>query len=98
MEDAAKIKSKAFALRIINLYKYLCNEQKEYILSKQILRSGTAIGANLAEARRAISQNGVAVNDAKVTDVFAKFTKDDITGEDFIVRRGKKNFRKIVVE
>ena len=50
------------------------------------------------EARRAISQNGVAVNDAKVTDVFAKFTKDDITGEDFIVRRGKKNFRKIVVE
>ena len=50
------------------------------------------------EARRAISQNGVAVNDAKVTDVFAKFTKDDINGEDFIVRRGKKNFRKIVVE
>ena len=56
MEDAAKIKSKAFALRIINLYKYLCNEQKEYVLSKQILRSGTAIGANLAEARRAISK------------------------------------------
>ena len=56
MEDAAKIKSKAFALRIINLYKYLCDEQKEYVLSKQILRSGTAIGANLAEARRAISK------------------------------------------
>ncbi len=50
------------------------------------------------EARRAISQNGVAVNDAKVTDVFARFTKDDIAGDDFIVRRGKKNFRKIVVE
>ena len=56
MEDAAKIKSKAFALKIINLYKYLCDEQKEYVLSKQILRSGTAIGANLAEARRAISK------------------------------------------
>ena len=56
MEDAAKIKSKAFALRIINLYKYLCDEQKEYVMSKQILRSGTGIGANLAEARRAISK------------------------------------------
>ena len=43
-------KSKAFALRIINLYKYLCENKKEYILSKQILRSGTSIGANAKEA------------------------------------------------
>ena len=40
-------KSKAFALRIIRLYKYLCNEQHEYVLSKQLLRSGTSIGANV---------------------------------------------------
>lgn len=43
-------KSKAFALRIIKLYKYLCEEKKEYVLSKQILRSGTSIGANVKEA------------------------------------------------
>lgn len=49
-------KSKAFALRIIKLYKYLCNEKKEYILSKQILRSGTSIGANIKEAIRGQSK------------------------------------------
>ena len=54
--NTAKAKSKAFAIRIVNLYKYLCNEKKEYILSKQLLRSGTSIGANLAEAECAISR------------------------------------------
>ena len=48
-------KSKSFALRIIALYKYLCNETKEFILSKQLLRSGTSIGANIAEASCAYS-------------------------------------------
>lgn len=43
-------KSKAFALRDIKLYRYLCNEKSEYILSKQLLRSGTSIGANVKEA------------------------------------------------
>jgi four helix bundle protein len=41
---------KAFALRIIKLYKYLNDEKKEYIISKQIYRSGTSIGANIAES------------------------------------------------
>ena len=45
-----KDKSKAFALMVIRLYKYLCEEKKEYILSKQLLRSGTSIGANISEA------------------------------------------------
>lgn len=49
-------KNKAFALRIIKLYKYLCNEKKEYILSQQILRSGTSIGANIKEAIRGQSK------------------------------------------
>ena len=49
-------KSKAFALLIISLYRYLTEEKKEYILSKQLLRSGTSIGANLAEARHAASR------------------------------------------
>ena len=49
-------KSKAFALRIIKLYKYLYNEKKEYVMSKQILRSGTSIGANIREAVRGQSK------------------------------------------
>lgn len=49
-------KSKDFAVRILNLYKYLTTEKQEYILSKQIFRSGTSIGANIAEAIRAESQ------------------------------------------
>ena len=49
-------KSKAFALRTIKLYKYLCDEKREYVLSKQLLRSGTSIGANVREAKRAQSK------------------------------------------
>ena len=45
-------KSKKFALRIIKLYKYLCLEKKEFVMSKQILRSGTSIGANVREGNR----------------------------------------------
>jgi len=43
-------KSRIFAIRIIRLYQYLLSEKKEYILSKQLLRSGTSIGANIKEA------------------------------------------------
>jgi four helix bundle protein len=50
------VKSKAFALRIIRLYKYLCEEKKEFVLSKQVLRSGTSIGANAKEASMAQSK------------------------------------------
>jgi four helix bundle protein len=49
-------KSKAFAVRIYKLCKYLDETKREYILSKQLLRSGTSIGANLAEAQYAISK------------------------------------------
>ena len=44
-------KSFTFAVRVVKLYKYLCDEKKEYILSKQLLRSGTSIGANINEAQ-----------------------------------------------
>ena len=49
-------KSKFFAIRIIKLYKYLSDEKKEFVLSKQVLRSGTSIGANEREAARAQSK------------------------------------------
>ena len=45
-------KSKAFAIQIIEIYKSLVSEKKEYILSRQVLRSGTSIGANVREAQR----------------------------------------------
>ena len=49
-------KSFDFAVRIVNLYKHLSSEKKEFILSKQLLRSGTSIGANVAEAIRGQSK------------------------------------------
>lgn len=53
-------KSKAFAVRIVKLYKYLCEEKKEFVLSKQLLRSGTSIGANVKEAIRGQSKDDFA--------------------------------------
>ena len=47
--------SKAFAIRIVRLYQYLQNEKKEFVLSKQLLRSGTSIGANARESVHAQS-------------------------------------------
>lgn len=49
-QSILKDKSKAFALRVIKMYKHLCEEKKEFVLSNQVLRSGTSIGANIAEA------------------------------------------------
>ena len=51
-----KHKSKMFAVRIVKLYRYLCEEKKEFVMSKQLLRSGTSIGANIAESECAISR------------------------------------------
>ena len=45
-------KTKQFAIRIVNLYRFLCDEKHEYVLSKQLLRSGTSIGANVREGIR----------------------------------------------
>jgi len=49
-EDVLKVKSYAFALRIVKLSQFLVSEHKEYVISRQVLRSGTSIGANVAEA------------------------------------------------
>ena len=56
MENVIENKSFGFAVRIVKLYKYLCDKKKEYVLSKQLLRSGTSIGANVAEAQQAQSK------------------------------------------
>ncbi|MCF8219016.1 MAG: four helix bundle protein [Bacteroidales bacterium] len=57
-------KSFAFAVRIVKLYKYLCQQKKEFVLSKQLLRAGTSIGANVEEAIGGQSER----------DFFAKLT------------------------
>jgi len=49
-DNVIRDKSYAFALRVVKLYQFLINEKKEFVLSKQILRSGTSIGANVEEA------------------------------------------------
>ncbi len=53
MENIIESKSFDFAVRTVNLYKYLAFEKQEYVLSKQLLKSGTSIGANVSEAQKA---------------------------------------------
>lgn len=48
--------AKAFAIRVVNLYNYLINDKKEFVLSKQLLRAGTSIGANVFEGKNAQSR------------------------------------------
>ena len=68
------MKSKAFAVRIIRMYQYLCDEKREYVLSKQVLRSGTSIGANVKEAIRGqsradfIAKMNIALKEASETE------------------------------
>lgn len=52
-KNIVKEKSFAFAVRVVNCYKWLCTEKKEYVLSKQLLRSGTSVGAMIREAEHA---------------------------------------------
>jgi len=55
-KSVLKEKSFRFAIRIVNLYKYLCEDKKEFVLSKQILRSGTSVGAMVWEAEHSESK------------------------------------------
>ncbi len=75
-------KAYAFALRTIKLHKYLIANQKEFILSKQIVRSGTAIGALLREAEHAqstadfISKVNISLKEANETEYWLMLLKD----------------------
>lgn len=60
-DNVTQVKSKAFAIRAVRLFQFLTDTKKEFVLSKQILRSGTSIGANIAEAKYAISKKGFAL-------------------------------------
>ena len=57
MDNVVVEKSFDFAVRIVNLYKYLCETKNEYVLSQQLLRSGTSVGANISESQNAQSNS-----------------------------------------
>jgi len=90
-ENVVQQKSFQFAIRVINLYKYLTNEKKEFVLSKQILRSGTSIGANIEESiggqseRDFLSKISISYKEARETIYWLKLLKetDYIKTEEF---------------
>ena len=76
------IKSYSFALKVIKLYQYLINEKKEYVLSKQLMRSGTSVGANVNEAISAQSKRdfvhklSIALKEARETLYWINLIRD----------------------
>ena len=82
MENPLKTKSYCFALRVVKLYKHLTFETKEYVLSKQVLRSGTSIGANIAEGNRGqskadfVNKLSIALKEADETDYWLNLLRD----------------------
>jgi four helix bundle protein len=75
-------KAYAFALEVVKIYKLLSNERKEYVLSKQLLRSGTSIGANINEAisgqskRDFVHKLNIALKEARETNYWLNLLKD----------------------
>ena len=90
-ENIIMQKSFAFAVRIINLQKYLSKEKKEFVISGQIGKSGTSIGANIAEAQRAqstadfVSKLKIALKEANETQYWLQllYTTKYITDKEF---------------
>ena len=77
-ENVIKNKSFAFALRTVKMYQFLCEQKKEFVLSKQLLRSGTAVGALVREAEQAessadfIHKMAIALKEANETDYWSE--------------------------
>jgi four helix bundle protein len=91
-DNVVRDKSYAFAVRIVRLYQHLSSKKKEFTLSKQILRAGTSIGANVEEAIGAqsradfISKLGIAYKEARETSYWLRLLKDTdyLTEAEFI--------------
>jgi four helix bundle protein len=81
-KNVLKSKSYAFALRVVKLYKHLSITNSEYVLSKQVLRSGTSIGANITEANRAqskldfVHKLSIALKEADETEYWLNLLRD----------------------
>ena len=81
MANVVEEKSFQFAIRIVRLYQYLRSKKKEFVLSKQLLRSGTSIGANIAEAQQAqsradfLSKINIALKEAAETEYWLRLLR-----------------------
>ena len=99
-EKTAKYKSKRFAVRIVRLCKYLHDEKKEYIMSKQILRSGTSVGANIAEGvegqskKDFISKMSIALEEANETKYWLRL----LIASDYIDSNVGENLKEELLE
>ena len=75
-------KSYSFAVRCVKLYKYLCEEKHDYVIGKQLLRSGTSVGANVKEAIRGVSKAdfrvkmSIALKEASETEFWIEILRD----------------------
>jgi four helix bundle protein len=95
-ENAVKDKSFAFAVRIVNLYRYLHEKKNEFVLSKQLLRSGTAIGALVREAEQAeskadfIHKLSISLKEANETDYWIEllFQTDFLSEKEYTTIKG----------
>ena len=84
MKDGNIIRTKSyqFAVRVVNLYKFLVEDRKEFVLLKQLLRSGTSIGANVREAEHAeskadfIHKLSIALKEANETEYWIDLLKE----------------------
>lgn len=82
--NAIRDKSYQFAIRIVCLYQFLINDKKEFVLSKQLLRSGTSIGANVEEAIGGQSKNdfiaklSIAYKEARETSYWIRILRDNL--------------------
>ena len=93
-------KSMDFAIEIIKLYKYLCEEKREFVLSKQILKSGTSVGANIKEAIRAqtkkdfISKMNISLKEISETEYWLEL----LCKTEFITKKQYQNLHKDCIE
>ena len=78
MSHTVEEKSFVFAVRIVSVYRYLTETKREYVLSKQLLRSGTSIGANIVESQQAqsradfVSKLNIALKEASETNYWSR--------------------------
>ena len=91
MDNPIQNKSFHFAVRVVNLCRYLQTEQKEYILTKQLMKSGTSIGANVSESQQAqsrpdfVNKLNIALKEAYETNYWLRLLRETnfLTEEEF---------------
>jgi len=93
-------KSFAFAIRIVKLYKWMCKEKREFVLSKQLLRSGTSVGANISEALQGQSKRdflmkmNIALKEASETNYWLRLLKET----DYLTERQQRSILNDCIE